>query len=146
MKTHVQQLNKFLLGLGTIVGFVLTAYLANFLVAESFNRVNPLIEFSSIAMSRVNFDDSKNQKELGMALEACKKDLANSRVAYEFPDSSYQAWNLDQGRFLIQSRVYASENPGPSLAANLSCRVLKTQDAEYFATHWTVQGIQVNRL
>ncbi|MCI0653912.1 MAG: hypothetical protein L0Y39_05480 [Methylococcaceae bacterium] len=146
MKTLVKQLNKFLLGLGTVVAYVAIAYLANLLVAESFGGVNPLVEFTSIGISKIDPGDSKVRDDLSVAFEACKKDLPHSRVAYEFPDRSYQAWNLDEGRFLIQSKVYTSEDSGSSVAANLMCRVLKMEDNEYLATHWTVQKIQVNML
>ncbi|MGH8556913.1 MAG: hypothetical protein ACRESZ_05520 [Methylococcales bacterium] len=147
MKTQVKPLNKFLLGLGKIVGYVSIAYLANFMVTEwFFGGVNPLLEFSSIGISKIDEDDSKIRDELGVAFEVCKKDLSDSSVVYQFPDTFYQAWNLDEGRFLIQSRVYTSEDSGSSVVANLMCRVLKTEDNEYLATHWTVQGIQVSML
>lgn len=146
MKTQVKQLNKFLLGMGKVVAYVLLAYLANFLVVESFGGVNPLIEFSSIGIAQIDPDDRKAMDELGVAYEACKKDLTYSSAIYEFPDRSYQAWNLDEGRFLILSKVYMSANSGSSEAANLMCKVQKTEDNEYLATHWTVRGIQVSML
>ncbi|MGH8549652.1 MAG: hypothetical protein ACRERU_13830 [Methylococcales bacterium] len=146
MKTPLNQLNALLLGLIKLVGFVSIAYLANLLVAEWYGGVNPLIEFSSSGFSKIESADTKNRAGLGVAYRACKEDLGKSSQSYEFPDESYEAWNLSDGRFLIESRIVTSAESGSSVAANLLCRVLKTEDNEYFAIHWQVQGIQISIL
>lgn len=139
-------MNVFLLGLIKLVAYVSIAYLANLLVAEWVGGVNPLIEFSSAGFSKIESSDTKDRVGLGVAYQACKDDLGDSTRAYEFLDESYEAWNLSDGRFLIESRVYTSAETGSSVAGNLLCRVLKTEDNEVFATHWKVQGVQVSIL
>ena len=146
MKTQMNRLNAFLYGVISIVGFVSIAYLANLLVAEWFGGVNPLLEFSTGGFSKIESSDTKNRSGLGVAYQACKEDLGKTPGAFEFPDDSYEAWDLSEGRFLIETRIYTHAGPERSRAANLLCRVLKTEDNEYFAVHWTVQGIQVSVL
>jgi hypothetical protein len=146
MKTPVTHLNAFLLGLIKLVGFVSVAYLVNLLVAEWVGGVNPLVEFSSAAFTKIESADSRNRVGLGVAYQACKEDLGKSRGSYEFPNEFYQAWNLSDGRFLIESRIVAATESGFPVMANLLCRVLKTEDSEYFAVHWKVQGIQISIL
>ena len=144
-KGLVKQLNRFLFGLIRLAAFVSIAYLANLAVAEWFGGVNPLLEFSTSGISKIESDDSKNQAGLGLAFQACKDDLDGS-LTYEFPDASYDAWNLSDGRFLIESRIYTTVRAGSSVPANLLCRVIKTEDNEYLATRWQVQGIQISLL
>jgi len=146
MKTQANKLNSFLFKLIKLVGFVSIAYLANLFVTEWFGGVNPLIEFSSVGLSKIESTDSKNRIGLGVAYHVCKDNLSHSSDPYEFVDESYQAWNLSGGRFLIQTRVYTSSDSGLPVAANLICRLLKTEDEELLATNWRVQGIQVNIL
>lgn len=128
------------------VGFVSIVYLVNLFVVESFGGVNPLVEFSSSALSRIESEDTKNRAGLGVAYQACKDELRKSTESYEFPDESYEAWNLSDGRFLIESRIVSPTRSGSSATANLLCRVLKTEDSAYFAIHWKVQGIQISVL
>lgn len=146
MKTQVNKLNSFLLKLVKVVGFVSIAYLANLFVTEWFGGVNPLIEFSSVGLSKIESTDSKNRIGLGVAYHACKDNLSHSSDVYEFIDDSYQAWNLSGGRFLIQTRVYSTGDSGLPVAANLMCRLVKTEGEELLATNWQVQGIQLNIL
>ncbi len=146
MKTRLDHLNIFLLSLIRLAGFISLAYLVSLLVTEWYGGVNPLIEFSSTGFSRIESTDTKNRAGLGVAYQACKDNLGKSTGSYEFLDETYEAWNLSDGRFLIESSILTATESGSPVRANLLCRVLKTQDDEYFATHWKVQGIQISIL
>lgn len=127
-----------------IVGYIGLAFLANGLVNEFFGGVNPLLEYSSGSIVKIDTIDGKNKAGLGLAYQACKDDLGRIKDNYEFPDQSFEAWNLNEGSYLIESRIYTSTAPGTSTAGNLLCKVLKTEDHEYLAVHWKVQGTQIN--
>lgn len=146
LNTPVNKLNQFLRQLLKVAGFVSGAYLVTLFVVESFGGVNPLVEYSSSGFSRIESAATKNKTGLGVAYQACKNDLANSVDSFEFPDDSYQAWNLSGGRFLIESRIFTSTETGSPVAANFLCRVLKTEENEDFVVHWKVQDIQIGTL
>ncbi len=144
MKTKSNKFNAFLIKLLTIVTFVSIAYLANLFVTEWFGGVNPFIEFSSTGFSKIESEDSRHRAGLETAFNACKNTLNNTRGSYEFLDESYQAWDLSNGRFMIQSKIYRSTDTGSSMPAKLICRILKTEDENFLITKWEIQGVQVS--
>ncbi|MGR9105572.1 MAG: hypothetical protein ACU843_01460 [Gammaproteobacteria bacterium] len=146
MKTKAKHSNRIVLQIFRLAGFVLLAFLVNLGVAQWFGGVNPLLEFSTGGISKIESAASKNTAGLGAAYQICKAGLVEPPGTYEFPDESYEAWDLSEGRFLIESRVYQHSDSGLFRVANLLCRVLKTEDNDYLAVHWEIQGIQVKLL